>query len=206
MKTRIGGLQLKLNESVASHLGRSPGAGNTSVAGAGPLVLATTIASRTMDALVAGEMLDPLIALELLRVYETKLGQDCAIGRCILQFLFSDEGELTAAARWLNRRAQLHVWEMAHRISPPRSFYRAHPELAEACQLCGVVVLDATTSATLTTGSVNPLAGEFLGCWIQSVLERDPSETRPRFHFHVVVPPRHWPTIAHAHFETDHGI
>ncbi len=206
MKARVGGLQLKLNDAIESHLAKSLSAGNGSVAGVGPLVLATTIASRTVNALVEGEMLDPLIAPELLLVYESSLGQDRTIGQCILQFLFSDEGKLAMAMQWLNSQAQLHVWEMAHRISPPRSFYRAHPDLAEACKLCGAVVLDAATPATLTTGSINPLTGDFLGSWIKSVLKHDPCETRPRFLFHVVVPPRHWPTIVRAHFNLDHGI
>jgi hypothetical protein len=206
MKARVGGLYLKLNEAIKSRSAPSPDAVDTSVAGVGPLVLATTIASRTVNALVEGEMLDPRIAPELLRVYESSLGQDRTIGQCILQFLFSDEGKLAMAMRWLNTQAQLHVWEMAHRISPPRAFYRAHPELAEACKVCGAVVLDAATPATLTTGSINPLIGDFLGRWVQSVLRNDPSESRPRFHFHVVVPPRYWSTIVRTHFNLDHGI
>src|SRR5260370_37589076 len=174
MKARVGGVYLKLNEALESRSAPSPNGVDLSVAGVGPLVLATTIASRTVTALVEGEMLDPLIAPELLLVYESSLGQDRAAGQCVLQFLFSAEGKLAMAMQWLNSQAQLHVWEMAHRISPPRSFYRTHPDLAEACKLCGAVVLDAATPATLTTGSINPFTGDFLGSWIKSDLKRDP--------------------------------
>jgi hypothetical protein len=206
MKPTVGALRLKLNESVESHLARSLRVGDTSAGGVGPLVLATAIASRTVNALVEGEMLDPVVAPELLRMYGSNLGQDRATGECILQFLFPDEGKLSMAVGWLNSQAQLHVWEMAHRISPPKSFYRAHPELVEACKVCGAVVLDAATPSTLTTGGINPLAGDFLRRWVQSVLEHDPSEARPRFLFHVVIPPSHWPAIVRAHFRIDHGV
>jgi hypothetical protein len=131
MKNKVEALHLKLNGSVESHLARSLRVGDTSVGGVGPLVLATAIASRTVNALVEGEMLDPVVAPELLRMYGSNLGQDRATGECILQFLFPDEGKLSMAVGWLNSQAQLHVWEMAHRISPPKSFYRAHPDLVE---------------------------------------------------------------------------
>jgi hypothetical protein len=203
---KVGTLHLKLNGSVESHVARSLRVGETTVGGVGPLVLATAIASRTVDALVESEMLDPVVAPELLRLYGSNLGDDRATGQSILHFLFPDEGKLSTAVRCLNSQAQLHVWEMAHRISPPKTFYRAHPEVIEAGKLCGVVVLDAATPATLTTGSVNPLDGDFLRRWVQSVLEHDPAETRPRFLFHVVVPPHHWAAIVRAHFRMDHGI
>jgi len=50
----------------------------------------------------------------------------------------------------------------------------------------------------LTTGSINPLAGNFLAHWIQSALEAE--ETRPRFFFHVLVPARHWNPMIRIHF------
>jgi hypothetical protein len=206
MKPTVGALRLRLNESVESHLAKSLRVGDTSVGGVGPLVLATAIASRTVDVLVEGELLDPAAASELLQNYGNNLGQDRATGECILQFLFPDEAKLSMAVRLLNRQAQLHVWEMAHRIGPPKSFYQAHPEFVEACKICGVVVLDAATPSTLTTGSINPLAGDFLRRWVRSVLEHDPSETRGRFLFHVVVPPHHWPAIVRAHFRINDGI
>jgi hypothetical protein len=206
MKTKVGALRLKLNEPVDSQLATAVEAEAWSVGKVGAQVLATAIASHTANALVQTEMVDPESATEKLPVYKNNLGQEAPSGRCILQFLLSDEEEWATAACRLNSHARLHVWEMAHRIAPPKSFYKAHPEILEACKLCGAVVLDAGTPSTLTTGSINPLAGDFLAHWIQSALEVDSSETRPRFFFHVLVPPRHWDSMIRTHFRTDYGI
>jgi hypothetical protein len=206
MKTTVGTLRLKLNEPTDSQLANGLGAGTWSVGKVGPRVLATTIAAHTVNALVQGEMLDPESATEKLQVYKNNLGQELPSGHCILHFLLPDEGKLAMAACTLNSHAQLHVWEMAHRIAPPKSFYKGHPEVLEACKLSGAVVLDAGTPSTLTTGSINPLAGNFLAHWIQSALEVDSSETRPRFFFHVLVPARHWDSMIRTHFGTDYGI
>jgi hypothetical protein len=206
MKPTVGSLRLKLKESAHPHLAKENRYGEAFVGRVGPRVLAAAIASHTINTLVEGDMFDPKAAPELLRTYADNLGQDRSTGECILNFLMPDEGKLSMAVRWLNSQTQLHIWEMAHRIPPPKSFYKAHPEIVEACKLCGAVVLDAATPATLTTGSINPLSGEFLSEWIQSVLEDDPSETRPRFLFHVVIPPRHWQSIVRSHFKLDHGI
>ena len=207
MKTNVGALRLKLNEPADSQLANAlHRAAAWPVGKVGPRVLATAIASQTVNALVQGEMLDPESATEKLRVYKNNLDGELPSGHCILHFLLPDEGKLAMAACRLNSHAQLHVWEMAHRIAPPKSFYSGHPEILEACKLCGAVVLDAGTPSTLTTGSVNPLAGKFLAHWIQSALEVDSSETRPRFFFHVLVPARHWDSMIRTHFRTDYGI
>ena len=202
--SRVGALRLKLNETADSQLATAPGAGAWSVGKVGPRALATAIASHTVNTLVHGQMLDPESATEKLRVYKNNLGQEPPSGHCSLHFLFPDEGELAIAACKLNSHAQLHVWEMAHRIAPPKSFYKAHPEILEACKLCGAVILDAGTPSTLTTGSINPLAGNFLAHWIQSALEAQ--ETRPRFFFHVLVPARYWDSMIRTHFGADYGI
>ena len=204
MKTRVGALRLKLNESAVSPIAITNGNGAWSVGKVGPRALATAIASHTVNALVQAEMLDPESAAEKLPVYKSNLGQEPPSGQCILQFLFPDEDKLAPAARRLNGHTRLHVWEMAHRIAPPKPFYKAHPEILEACKLCGAVVLDAGTPSTLTTGSINPLAGDFLAHWIQSALEAE--ETRPRFFFHVLVPARNWDSMIRIHFGTDNGI
>jgi hypothetical protein len=62
--------------------------------------------------------------------------------------LFPDEGRLAMVLRWLNSQANLRVWEIAHRIPPPEFFYKAHPEILEACKLCGAVIFDAATPST----------------------------------------------------------
>jgi len=205
MKTKVGALRLKLNEPADSQIANVR-AGAWSVGKVEPQVLATAIASHTVNVLVQGEMLDPESATEKLRVYKNNLCQELPSGQCILRFLLPDEGQLAMAACRLNSHAQLHVWEMAHRIAPPKSFYKGHPEILEACKLCGAVVLDAETPSTLTTASINPLTGNFLAHWIQSALEVDSSETRPRFFFHVLVPARHWDSMIRTHFRTDYGI
>jgi hypothetical protein len=200
MKPTVGSLRLRLNESADFQSASAQRRDDSPVNKIGPRVLASAIASHTVNVLVEGEMLDPATASDRLKEYVENLGHDRLTGECILRFLLPDEGKLSMAVRWLNNRTQLHVWDMAHRMNPPKAFYKAHPELVEACKLCGAAVLDAATPATLTTGSINPLAGEFLSQWIQSLLEEDPSETRPRFLFHVLAPPRHWQSIVRAHF------
>jgi hypothetical protein len=204
MKLGIGTLRLKLNESAESQLAKTLRPGDATISRVGPRMLAGLIASHTVTALVEGELVEASAAPELLREYGNQLNQEKLIRDCILRFAFPDEKKLVAAVEWLNTEAHLHVWEIGHRIAPPKTFYQAHPEIVEACRLCGAVILDAGTPATITTGSINPLSADFLANWIQSALET--SETRARFFFHVVVAPRHWEAIARAHFRTDHGI
>jgi hypothetical protein len=173
---------------------------------AGGRELAKTIAAYTVKVLLEGEMLDPVTAADDLLKYGSDLEKGLHVGQCIVRFLFPDEGRLAMVLGWLNSQANLHVWEIAHRIPPPEIFYKAHPEILEACKLSGAVILDASTPSTITTGSINPLAGEFLARWIQTELEYDPSETRPRFFFHVAIPPRLWPGIMRSHFRYDHVV
>lgn len=172
----------------------------------GARVLATTVAAYTVKVLLEGEMLDPASASEQLRNYGSRLEKELSLGQDILHFLFPDEGRLTMIIRWLNSRANLHVWQMANRIPPPEAFYKAHPRIFEACKFSRAVILDASTPATITTGSINPLTGAFLTCWIQTELESDSAETRPRFFFHVVIPPRLWKGVMHSHFRYENGV
>jgi hypothetical protein len=197
---------LKLRGATGSQLPTGGRPGELLAAAVGPRDLAWAIASHTVDALLEAKMLDPASAAEQLRVYGASLGEERLAGQGILRCLFPEEDRLAQAVRHLNDQAHRHVWEIAHRITPPESFYKAHPEIVEVCKLCGAVILDAATLSTMTTGSINPLAGDFLAQWIQSALEHDAFETRPRFFFHVVVPPRHWPALIRAHFRNDHGI
>jgi hypothetical protein len=204
--TAVGTLRLKLNESAESQLAKSLRVSDATIGRVGPRMLAGLIASHTVNALVEGGQLDGGAASEVLRTYGSQLNQDQSAPSCILRFSMPEDEKLTVAVNWLNGHAHLPRWEIAHRIAPPKNLYRAHPEILEACKLCGAVVLDAATPSTITTGSINPLAGDFLANWIQSALDADPTETRPRFFFHVLVPPRHWDAIARTHFRTDHGI
>ena len=206
MKPNVGGIRLKLGTAVDSQPAAQTPSNEKEAGHVGARVLAKTIAAHTVKVLLEGEMLDPASASEQLRNYGSSLEKELNVGQCILHFLFPDEGRLAMVLRWLNSQANLHVWEIAHRIPPPEAFYKAHPEILEACKLCGAVILDASTPSTITTGSINPLTGDFLARWIQTELEYDPAETRPRFFFHVVIPPRLWPGIMRSHFRYDHVV
>jgi hypothetical protein len=206
MKLNVGGIRLKLSTAVdVPPPPMLPKAVQES-GQVGGRELAKTIAAYTVKVLLEGEMLDPVTAADDLLKYGSDLETGLHVGQCIVRFLFPDEGRLAMVLGWLNSQANLHVWEIAHRIPPPEVFYKAHPEILEACKLCGAVILDASTPSTITTGSINPLAGEFLARWIQTELEYDPSETRPRFFFHVAIPPRLWPGIMRSHFRYDHVV
>jgi len=206
MKPNVGGIRLKLSTAADSRLAAQLPQAEKESGHVGARVLAKTIAAYTVKLLLEGEMLDPTTATDELLKYGINLEKGLNIGQGILRFLFPDEGRLAMVLHWINSHANLHVWEIAHRIPPPEAFYKAHPEIFEACKICGAVILDASTASTITTGSVNPLTGDFLARWIQTELEYDPSETRPRFFFHVAIPPRLWPGIMRSHFRFDHVI
>jgi hypothetical protein len=206
MKLNVGGIRLKLSTAVDVPLPPTLPKAVQETGQTGGRELAKTIAAYTVKVLLEGEMLDPVTAADDLLKYGSELEKGLHVGQCIVRFLFPDEGRLAMVLGWLNSQANLHVWEIAHRIPPPEVFYKAHPEILEACKLCGAVILDASTPSTITTGSINPLAGEFLARWIQTELEYDASETRPRFFFHVAIPPRLWPGIMRSHFRYDHVV
>jgi hypothetical protein len=148
MKTNVGGIRLKLGTAVDSQPAAQLPYDQQKTGHVGARVLATRIAAHTVKVLLEGEMLDPASASDQLRNYESNLGKELNIGQCILRFLFPDEGRLAMVLRWLNSQANLHVWEIAHRIPPPEFFYKAHPEILEACKLCGAVIFDAATPST----------------------------------------------------------
>jgi hypothetical protein len=206
MKSTIGGIRLKLTTATTSQTAAELPHGGPEAGHVAARVLAKTIAAHTIKVLLEGEMLDPASASDELLKYGIGLEKGLNIGQGILRFLFPDEGRLAMVLHWLNSQANLHVWEIAHRIPPPEAFYKAHPDIFEACKLCGAVILDAATPSTMTTGSINPLTGDFLAQWIQTELEYDAAETRPRFFFHVAIPPRLWPGIMRSHFRYDHVI
>ena len=168
MKPNVGGIRLRLGTAADSRLTTATTPVAQEPGHVGARVLAKTIAAHTVKVLLEGEMLDPTSASDELLKYGISLEKGLNIGQCILHFLFPDEGRLAMVLHWLNSQANLHVWEIAHRIPPPEAFYKAHPEIFEACKLCGAVILDASTPSTITTGSINPLTGDFLARWIQT--------------------------------------
>lgn len=206
MKSNAGGIRLKLGTAVDTPPPAQLPRHEQEAGYVGAQVLAKTIAAQTVKVLLEGEMLDPAAASDELLKYGISLENGLHIGQCIVSFLFPDEGRLAMVVHWLNSQANLHVWEIANRIPAPESFYKAHPEILEACKLCAAVILDASTPSTITTGSISPLTGDFLARWIQTELQHDPAETRPRFFFHVVIPPRLWPGIMRSHFRYDHAV
>jgi hypothetical protein len=206
MKSNIGGIRLKLGIAGGAQPAAELPREEEEAGHVAARVLAKTIAAHTVKLLLEGEMLDPVSAADELLKYGIGLEKGLPHGHCILHFLFPDEGRLGMVLHWLNSQANLHVWEIAHRIPPPEAFYKAHPEILEACKLCGAVILDASTPSTMTTGSINPLTGDFLAHWTQSELQYDPAETRPRFFFHALIPPRLWPGVVRSHFRFDHVL
>ena len=128
MKLNVGGIRLKLGAALIRSLSKSL-ATNRKPAQTGAPALAKTIAAHTVKVLLEGEMLDPVSASEELLKYGSGLKDGLNIGRCILHFLFPDDGRLAMVLGWLNSQANLHVWEIAHRIPPPELFYKTHPEI-----------------------------------------------------------------------------
>jgi hypothetical protein len=206
MKLNVGGIRLKLGTAVDSQMPARVIRNEEEAGDRQASALAKVVAAHTVKVLLEGEMLDPASASEELLSYESGLENGLNIGQCILHFLFPDDGRLAMVLGWLNSQANLHVWEIAHRIPPPELFYKNHLAILEACKLCGAVILDASTPSTITTGSINPLTGEFLARWIQTQLDYDPAEAHPRFFFHVVIPPRLWSGIMRSHFQLDYAI
>ena len=206
LKPNIAGTRLKLGSALDAQSTAQLPAYEIESGHLGARVLATAVAAYTVKVLLEGEMLDPASASEQLRNYCNRLEKELNLGQDILHFLFPDEGRLNMIIHWLNSRANLHVWQMANRIPPPEAFYKTHPRILEACKLCRTVTLDASTPATITTGSINPLAGSFMARWIQAELESGLTETRPRFFFHVVIPPRLWKGVMHSHFRYENGV
>ena len=164
--------------------------------------------SRSLARRIALDTINQLIELHLvgadsapahLSAYRTHL-MESSESRSILQFVFPGESELLAAQKRLAAQASVSVWEIAGQILPPAQFYRAHPAIADACRQCGSVILDATALATITTASVNPVAGRALATWMRSAISSGGAEQRSPFCFHVAVPPTQWPSIARSHF------
>ncbi|MBV8276199.1 MAG: hypothetical protein JO170_13205 [Verrucomicrobia bacterium] len=180
---------------------------NGSAAFADASGVAWEIAQSTVTQLVGAGLLDQDKAMADLKSWRERITRPIAAPECVLTYLLPDEESLRVAARILNESAVLQTWEFAHRIPPPEAFYRGNPEIDEGCKRCGVVVLDASTPATITTGSINPAGAEFFLPWLEAKLGHETAETRRRrFSFHVVIPTRHWTSILRAHFPSNYGI
>jgi hypothetical protein len=164
-----------------------------------PQSLAWRIASDTVNQLIELGLLAADVASRHLAAYRAHLAQSNE-SLSILHFVFPAESELAGAQKRLAAAASAHVWEIAERILPPASFYKAYPAIADACRQTGSVILDAKTPATITTASVNPVAGKSLATWIRSRLSLGTDDQRSPFFFHVTIPPQQWASIARTHF------
>src|ERR1700722_15442599 len=132
MKLNVGGIRLKLGTVVDSQPPVSSTQNGQEGGHVAARILAETIAGHTVKALLEGEMVDPVSASDELLNYGIGLGTGLHIGQCILRFLFPDDGRLTMVLGWLNTQANLHVWEMAHRIPAPELFFKVPPGIFEA--------------------------------------------------------------------------
>jgi hypothetical protein len=173
--------------------------GGGSFASSDPQSLALRIASDTINQLIELRLVTSDIASRYLAAYRIDLGQSNE-SLSILHFVFPAESELADVQKRLAATASAPVWEIAERILPPAQFYKAYPAIADACRQSGSVILDAKTPATITTASVNPVAGKSLAAWIRSALSLDTDDQRSPFCFHVTIPPRQWASIARIHF------
>src|ERR1700760_3951846 len=113
MKLNTGGISLKLGATVDLQPATTIPRGEPEAGHAGAPALARTIAERTVEVLLEGEMLDPVSASDALLKYGSNLDNGLNIGQCILRFLFPDDGRLAMVLGWLNSQANLHVWEIA---------------------------------------------------------------------------------------------
>jgi hypothetical protein len=182
---------------------RSPGVdqleGDGPFAVADPRSLAWRIALDTINELVELKLLTTDSAPGHLFAYRTYLGESSE-SLSILHIIYPLESELAGIQKRLAKPASAPVWEIAKRILPPAQFYKAYPKIADACRQSGSVILEAAAPATITTGSVNPLAGKSLAAWIRAGLTLDKSDQRAPFCFHVTIPHQQWPSITRTHF------
>ncbi|HEV3211337.1 MAG TPA: hypothetical protein VGY91_13840 [Chthoniobacterales bacterium] len=170
-----------------------------SFASSDPRSLGWRIALDTIIELVEHQLLATDSAPRHLSAYRTYLGESSE-SLSILHFIYPLESELARIQKRLPALASAPVWEIAKRILPPAQFYKAHPKIADACRQSGSVILEATAPATITTASVNPVAGKSLAAWIRAGLSLDEGDQRSPFCFHVTIPPAQWSSITRTHF------
>jgi hypothetical protein len=168
-------------------------------ASSNPQALALRIASETIHQLIELQLVAADAAQKLLATYRKYL-EEPSQSLSILPFVFPSESELAGVQKRLATLVSAPVWEIAERILPPAQFYKAYPTTADACRQTGSVILDAKVPATVTTASVNPVAGKSLATWIRSALSLGTEDQRSTFCFHVTIPPQQWPSIVRTHF------
>ena len=186
--------------------GRAPEIGqpqsDSQFAPSDPRSLAWRIALDTVNQLIELQSVTGDVAPKLLAAYRNYL-EESQESLSFPHLAFPLESELARAQKRLAAQASVPVWEIAEKILPPAQFYRAYPKIGDACRRSGSVILDATALATITTASVNPLAGKGLATWIRTALSAESGEERSPFCFHVAIPARQWSSVARTHFGTE---
>jgi hypothetical protein len=175
------------------------GGDDGSFASSDPQSVAWRIASDTINQLIELQLVAAGAAPRLLAGYRKHL-KEPSQSLSILHFVFPAESELAGVQKRLAATVSAPVWEIAERILPPAQFYKAYPTIGDACRQSGSVILDAKAPATVTTGSVNPVAGKSLAAWIRSGLSLGTDDQRSPFCFHVTIPPQQWASIVRTHF------
>jgi hypothetical protein len=163
-----------------------------------PLLLAQKLAEVTNDVLVELGVLDQLEGRRKLGDFLADAETLNLQGKTSLHVVL-EEAKLAAGVRSLQRLVNAHVWGVTPRIPPPEAFYRSYPEVKAVCRLTGTVIVDAGTACTLTTASLNPLAGEIVAAWLDTYFTQSRREQRHRFYSHVALTPAQWPGIFRAH-------
>lgn len=163
-----------------------------------PLLLAQKLAEVTTEVLIELGILDPLEGRRKLGNFWADAETLSLQGKTSLHIVL-EETKLPAGLRALQHLVNAHVWGITPRILPPEAFYRSYPEVKPVCRLTGTVVVDAGTPCTLTTASLNPLAGEIVAAWLDHYLTQTRREQRRRFYSHVALTPAQWPGIFRAH-------
>lgn len=164
-----------------------------------PLLLAQKLAEVTNDVLVELGELDQAEGRRKLREFRADAEALSLQGKTSLHVVL-EEGKLAAGARALQRLVNAHIWGVTPRIPPPEAFYRSYPDIKSACRLTGTVIVDASTACTLTTASLNPLAGEIVAVWLGWYFTQSRGEQRHRFYSHVALTPAQWPGIFRSHW------
>ncbi|MBW0000343.1 MAG: hypothetical protein JO015_14680 [Verrucomicrobia bacterium] len=205
MKTDVFRLRLNGSGAGEEHSGafRGSSAWNQALrygawGGLTPLLLAQKLAEVTNDVLVELGVLDQTDAREKLREFRADADALSLQGKTALHVVL-DEAKLATGVRALQRLVNAHAWGVTPRIPPPEAFYRSYCEVRTVCRLTGSAIIDASSPCTLTTASLNPLAGEIVGAWLDHYFTQHRREPRHRFYSHVALTPAQWPAIFRAH-------
>ena len=87
---------------------------------------------------------------------------------------------------------------------PPPAGMKTYATSAERAKAANAAFMDVANTYSMTKDG--RVARYFGGLTYVDEGQYDSAETRPRFFFHVVIPPRLWLGIMRSHFRYDHVI